>query len=276
MIMERLDDIERNQIRLDFDIELAHRQQMERPRALIEKYEQREATSPTVNLNMDAINNAFTADAASAQSSSRDTTAAAQTAKDAAEAAAAARAAAIVDTSPNVLEVADPDAVQKTVLVSPDDVKKAMNMHPGVAMSRAFGRPDKRYGMEVSCAINPKSGARVSEPWLKLHAQTVLPAAFVPKQLFFKQDLKGDEERATLSNAKKLKRMSACAGFKNASKVVKQPEWMTAQAKEALAEAAQAKGKMNASPNNISGSGRMSGTQSAVLTGNKTASTGVA
>ena len=70
--------------------------------------------------------------------------------------------------------------------------------------------------------------------------------------------------------------MSAYAGFKNASKVVKQPEWTTAQAKEALAEAAQAKGKMSASPNSISGSGRMSGTQLAVLTGNKTASTGVA
>ena len=118
-----------------------------------------------------------------------ETAAAAQAAKDAAEAAAAARAAAIVDTSPNGLEVADPDAVQKTVLVSLDDVKKAMNMHPSVAMSRAFDRQDKRYGIEVFCSINPKSGARVSEPWMKLHAQTLLLAAFVPMQFFFKQDL---------------------------------------------------------------------------------------
>lgn len=240
MIMERLDAIERNQRRLEEDIEAGHRAEMERLRALMEKYEQ-QPTSPVANVDMDAINSAVNAAAASAQSSSRDTAAAAQAAKEAAEAAGAARAAALVETSPSVVEVSDPNAVQKTVLVSLDEVEQAMKMHPAVSRARAFGRPDKKYGMEVFCAVTPKPGARVSEPWLKLHAQTVLAAAFVPKKFFYKEDLKDHEERATLSTDMTLKRLSEYAGFKGASKVVKEPQWSPSQAKEALAQAARAK-----------------------------------
>lgn len=246
MIMERLDAIERNQRRLEEDIEAGHRAEMEKLRALMEKYEERQPASP-VSVNMDAINSAVNAAAASAQSSSRDTAAAAQAAKDAAEAAQAARAVALVETSPSVVEVADPNAVQKTVLVSLDDVEEAMKVHPSVETARAFGRPDKKYGMEVFCAIKPKAGARVSEPWLKLHAQTVLAAAFVPKQFFYKEDLTEDAERAALSKDNNLKRMSEYAGFKSSSKKVRQPEWTPTQAKEALVKAARGNSKANAS-----------------------------
>lgn len=235
-IMERLDQIERNQRRLEEEIEAAHRREMERLRELFEKTENARAMNEekqAVNVNMDEINSAVNAAAASAQSSSRDTAAAAQAAREAAEA--AAKAAAVSQAQPelssNVVEVADPSAIQKTVLVSLDEVESAMKMHPAVATARAFGRPDKKYGMEVFCAVNPKKGARVSEPWLKLHAQTVLPAAFVPKKFFYKADLTGTEGREELAKDTELQRMSHYAGFKSGTKVVKGPEWSPSQAK---------------------------------------------
>lgn len=225
-IIERLDRIELNQRRLEDDIEAGHRLEMERIRLLIEQAEANTASpSAPVNIDMSAINSAVTSAAASAQRSSQDTAAAVQAAKEAAAAAAeASTRQAEGSRSSNVVAVNDPNALQKTVLVSLEDVEKAMMMHPAVATARAFGRPDKKYGMEVYCAINPKTGARVSEPWLKLHAQTALPPAFVPKKFFFKEDLREDEDRASLANNNDLKRMSHYSGFSTA-KTVKAPEW---------------------------------------------------
>lgn len=246
-IIERLDRIELNQRRLEDDIEAGHRLEMERIRALVEQAEANASTaSAPVNVDMSAINSAVTSAAAAARKSSQDTAAAVQAAKEAAAAAAeASTRQASGARSGNVVAVNDPNALQKTVLVSLEDVEKAMMMHPAVATARAFGRPDKKYGMEVFCAINPKTGARVSEPWLKLHAQTALPPAFVPKKFFYKADLREDEDRASLANDNDLKRMSHYSGF-STGKVVKAPEWSkemaAAQQKKAMERIATLRG----------------------------------
>lgn len=224
-IMGRLDQIEENQKRLEEEIEGSHRVEMEKMRELIEKFEKARSVPPPqeVNVDMDAVNSAVSKAAASAESSSRDTAAAAKAAKEAAEAAAAA-VAAQKDMSKSVVEVQDPSAIQKSVLVSLEEVEQAMRLHPAVESARAFGRPDPRFGVEVFCAINPKKGARVSEPWLKLHAQSMLPAACVPKRFFYKEALNDEEDRAALSEDNNLKRISEMSGFSN-TKIIKSPAW---------------------------------------------------
>lgn len=224
-ILERLAEIEKNQHRLEHDFEKAHRTEMERLRELFDKLLEKDLAGDksVVNVNMDAINSAVTAAAASAQSSSRDTAMAAQAAREAAEAAASASR--LAESQRDVVEVVDPGSVQKTVLVSLEEIEEAMLKHPAVATARAFGRPDERYGTEVFCAINPLKGARVSEPWLKLHAQSVLPAAFVPKKFFYKGDLTGVEDRAALASDTGLQRMAAYGGFGGGTKTIQSPSW---------------------------------------------------
>ena len=224
-IMERLDQIERNQKRLEEEIEARHRMEMSRMRELIEEFQDSKSNvpAPAPTINMDVINTAVKKAAASAQSSSRDTAAAAKAAKEAAASAAAVAAAKAAAVS-NVVEVVDPTSVQKTVMVSLDEVEDAIKLHPAVGNARAFGRPDKRYGMEVFCAVSPKSGARVSEPWLMLHAQSLLPAAFVPKRFFYKEYIETGEDRNKLSMDRQLPRISGISGFSN-KKIVRSPVW---------------------------------------------------
>ncbi|KAI0559478.1 acid-thiol ligase [Gracilaria domingensis] len=173
---------------------------------------------------MEEIKSALEKAAASAASSSRDTAAAAQAAK---EAAAAAVSASTVQEGnmKNVMEIRDPGELQKTIMVSLEDVDQAMRAHAAIKSARAFGRPDPRYGAEVFCAVNPKKGARVSEPWLMLHAQSMLPAAFVPKKFFFKEDLSNTEDRTALANDQSLKGIAELSGFAN-EKIIKSPKWI--------------------------------------------------
>lgn len=224
-IMQRIDQIERNQMRLEEEIEGRHTLEMMRMRELIEKMEEdsRTAAPTSMAVNMDEINSAVNKAAASAESSSRDTAAAAKAAKEAAAAAIAASALK-ENLGEGVVEVKDPNCLQKTVLVSLEEVEQAVRMHPAVECARAFGRPDARYGVEVFCAINAKKGARVSEPWLKLHAQSYLKAAFVPKRFYYKKDLSEDEDREALSKNSELKRISEISGY-NVSKVIRRPSW---------------------------------------------------
>ena len=228
-IMSRLDGIERNQRRLEEELEGKHRMEIARMRELIEQYQEAigKQTAPAPAVNMDEINTAINKAAASAESSSRDTAAAAQAAKDAAAAAAAAAAAHKANES-NMVEVQDPDAVQKTVMVSLEEVEQAIRLHPAIESARAFGRPDPRYGVEVYCAVKPKRGARLSEPWLKLHAQSLLPAAFVPKKFFYKEGLRNEDDRAGLSTDESLKRISELSGY-SSTKTIKGPAWSPQQ-----------------------------------------------
>ncbi len=72
--------------------------------------------------------------------------------------------------------------------------------------------------------IEAKIGARVSEPWLKLHAQSVLPAASVPKKFYVKDELQREHDRGELAADKTLKRVSALSGY-TSSKVIRSPTW---------------------------------------------------
>lgn len=229
-IMQRLDGIEENQRRLEGEIEAAHRLEIARLRQMLDKMLDTPPTPsapPTPTVNMDEINSAVRKAAESAQNSSRDTAAAAQAAIEAAEAAKAASASHKANST-SVAEVIDPNAIQKSVMVSLEEVEQAMRSHPAVESARAFGRPDPKFSVEVFCAISPKKGARVSEPWLKLHAQSVLPAAFVPKKFFYKEGLTNEEDREALSEDKELKRVSEISGY-SSTKIIKSPAWKSQQ-----------------------------------------------
>jgi acyl-CoA synthetase (AMP-forming)/AMP-acid ligase II len=239
-ILERLQQIEVNQKRMEDDLKAKHAAEMLEMQRLLDETQAAskravEAQNTTINVNMDEINSAVNAASLAAQESSRNTAEAALAAKSAAlaaEQAAAKRGIPDVDPNASKVEISDPNNVQKTVVVALDDIEEAMLLHPAVGVCRAFGRPDPRYGNEVFCAILPKKGARVSEPWLKLHAQSVLPAAWVPKKFFFRADLTQDMERKDLSTDAELKRISHLAGY-STTKMVKSPEWSPEKSKKA-------------------------------------------
>ncbi|CAN8072480.1 unnamed protein product [Agarophyton chilense] len=223
-IRERLDAIEENQKRIEEETEDRFRTLMDQMKERIEKLEaDRDQQAARTPREMEEMRSALEKAAASAESSSRDTAAAAQAAKEAA--AAAASAATVQEgNQTNLMEIRDPGELQKTILVSLEDVDQAMRAHAAIKSARAFGRPDPRYGAEVFCAVNPKKGARVSEPWLMLHAQSMLPAAFVPKRFFFKEDLSNTEDRAALSNDQTMKSIAEFSGFAS-EKIIKSPTW---------------------------------------------------
>jgi acyl-CoA synthetase (AMP-forming)/AMP-acid ligase II len=240
-ILERLQQIEVNQRRMEDDLKAKHAAEMTEMQRLLDETQAAnrraaEVQNTTINVNMDEINSAVNAASLAAQESSRNTAEAALAAKNAALSAeqAAAKQSNIPDVDPNAskVEISDPNNVQKTVVVALDDIEEAMLLHPAVGVCRAFGRPDPKYGNEVFCAILPKKGARVSEPWLKLHAQSVLPAAWVPKKFFFRAELTPNMERKDLSTDAELKRISHLAGY-STTKMVKSPEWSPDKSKKA-------------------------------------------
>lgn len=238
-ILERLQCIEAGQKQMEEDLKAKHAKEMAEMQRLLDETQEANRlaaananapqVAPVMNINMDEVNAAVNAASMAAQDSSRHTAEAAEAAKRAAisaEEASKNQGPAIAPLDPNAskVEVFDPNNVQKTVTVSLDEVEEAMMVHPAVGMARAFGRPDPRFGSEIYCCVLPKKGARVSEPWLKLHAQSVLPAACVPKKFFYREDLKGDTERAELSKDNDLKRISHLSGYSN-TKMVKSPAW---------------------------------------------------
>lgn len=238
-ILERLQGIEEGQKQMEADLKAKHAKEMAEMQRLLDETQAANRAAaenanapqiaPVMNMNMDEVNAAVNAASLAAQDSSRHTAEAAEAAKRAALAAEEAsknKGPAIAPLDPNAekVEVFDPNNVQKTVTVSLDEVEEAMEAHPAVGVARAFGRPDPRFGSEIYCCVLPKKGARVSEPWLKLHAQSVLPAACVPKKFFYREDLKNDTERRDLSEDQALKRISHHSGY-STTKMVKSPAW---------------------------------------------------
>lgn len=221
-IMSRLAAIEANQR----EVEAVHRAEMAAMRALVDETQAlvSEKSPAPVPVDMDEVNSAISRATNAAHDSQRRTDEAVRAAHAAVEAAKASTAAA-AERQTGVVEVMDPSKVHKKVLVSLDEVETAIKLHPAVKHARAFGRPDKKHGMEVFCVICPKTGARVSEPWLKLHAQSVLAAACVPKKFFYKEGLLEEHSRVELADDKELLRVSVLTGF-TSSKVIKSPTWM--------------------------------------------------
>jgi len=97
---------------------------------------------------------------------------------------------------------ADSSVVERTLLINLEDVDQAVKSHPAVNDAMAFGKLDERYGMDVYCAVIVRKGARVSEGWLRLHTQTVLPAAVIPKKFYLVDRL--PTERAALSECENI------------------------------------------------------------------------
>lgn len=250
-ILERLMSIEANQKQMEADLKAKHAQEMAEMQRLLEETQtanrmsqaaaaaNQHTVAPVMSMNMDEVNAAVNAASLAAQDSSRHTAEAAEAAKRAAlaaEEAAKKQTPPVPTLDPNAskVEVFDPNNVQKTVMVSLDEVEEAMLVHPAVGTCRAFGRPDPRFGSEIYCCVVPKKGARVSEPWLKLHAQSVLPAACVPKKFFYREGLKNDTERGDLSKDTDLKRISHLSGY-STTKIVKGPVWTPGDSKKSAA-----------------------------------------
>lgn len=207
-------------------------------------------TPQLLSINMDAIEAAVIAAAASAEGSAASTAEAfkaAEAAKKAAEMSERAsqssqqairaipppipHPAVVVEEVPEVaprdvsLAAFDAQSVTKVIKVSLDDIEAVMRQHPAVAAVRAFGKADTRYGYDVYCAVVAKKGARLSEAWLKLHAQSMLPATMVPRK-FFACSLPslGAADRVSLASERALQDMNASAGLSNV-KQIKAPQW---------------------------------------------------
>lgn len=224
-ILSRLEAIEENHRRLREDVEgrnAAEIEEMKRRIAVAEAEAERLKMSMSnngqvVDLRMEDLEAAVLAAAASAETSANNTREAVKAAREVADATYGANHSQPVELKAST---GDQGALTKTVKVPLDDVEKAMKSHPSVEHARAFGRKDKRFGAEVYCAIVPKRGARVSEAWLKLHAQSVLPAPMVPKKFYYMSKLPEDMTRRQLSESnllQDLSEFSGCSEVKNIS-----------------------------------------------------------
>ncbi|KAJ8905908.1 hypothetical protein NDN08_002410 [Rhodosorus marinus] len=74
----------------------------------------------------------------------------------------------------------DPDVVTKEIMIDLDEVEDAMVMHPAVEDCIAYTVDNPKGGVDIHSRVVLAKGARCSEEWLRLHAQTKLPAALVP------------------------------------------------------------------------------------------------
>lgn len=228
-ILARLEAIEENHRRLREDVEgrnAAEIAEMKLRIAEAEAEAERLKMALTVNgqvvdVRMEDLEAAVLAAAASAETSANNTREAVKAAREVADATYGINYSQPVEVKAST---GDQGALTKTVKVPLDDVEKAMRNHPAVAAARAFGRKDKRFGAEVYCAILPKRGARVSEAWLKLHAQSVLPAPMVPKRFYYMSMLPEGMSRRELSESSLLQDLSEFSGYSEV-KHIKGPQW---------------------------------------------------
>ncbi|CAN8071861.1 unnamed protein product [Agarophyton chilense] len=229
-ILARLEAIEENHRRLQRDVEMrnaAELEEMKRRVADAEAEAERAATNgnsdggKVIDLRMEELEAAVMAAAASAESSANNTREAVKAAREVADATYGTNHSQPVEVKAST---GDQGALTKTVRVALDDVEAAMRNHPAVDVAKAFGRKDRRFGAEVFCAIVPKRGARVSEPWLKLHAQSVLPAPMVPKKFYYMTQMPVGLSRRELAESPLLQDLSQFPGYSEV-KHVKGPQW---------------------------------------------------
>lgn len=229
-ILARLEAIEENHRKLQEGVEgrnAAELEEMERRVAEAEAEAERAAASgagengQVVDVRMEELEAAVMAAAASAESSASNTREAVKAAREVADAAYGTNRSQPVEVKAST---GDQGALTKTVRVPLDDVETAMRNHPAVEVARAFGRKDRRFGAEVFCAIVPKRGARVSETWLKLYAQSVLPAPMVPKRFYYIEKLPTGMSRRELSESPLLQDLGSFPGCSEV-KHVKGPQW---------------------------------------------------
>lgn len=106
----------------------------------------------------------------------------------------------------------DQAGLVKHIPISLDQVEGALTSHPAVAAARAYGVADASTGIpDVHVAFVTRRGARVSEPWLRLHMQSILPAAMVPRRFYWVDRLDGCS-RDDLARARGLRDMGTYGG----------------------------------------------------------------
>lgn len=228
-ILARLESIEENHRRLREDVEGKNAAELDEMRRRVaeaeaeaERLQMASAENgKVVDVRMEELEAAVLAAAASAESSANNTREAVKAAREVADAAYGTNHSQPVEVKAST---GDQGALTKTVKVSLDEVEKAMMTHPAVNRAKAFGRKDKRFGAEVYCAVEPKRGARVSEPWLKLHAQSQLLAPMVPKKFYYMSKIPDGISRKELSESNLLQDLAEFSGFSEV-KHVKGPQW---------------------------------------------------
>jgi acyl-coenzyme A synthetase/AMP-(fatty) acid ligase len=75
--------------------------------------------------------------------------------------------------------------------------------HPGVSQAATVGAPDRIYGEEVVAYVVVKDGASVDAQSIILHCSVHLPAAKVPKQVIFVEDIVKNDRGKVDRNAMK-------------------------------------------------------------------------
>ena len=75
--------------------------------------------------------------------------------------------------------------------------------HPDVSQAATVGAPDRIYGEEVVSFVVAKNGVSVDAPSIISHCAAHLPAAKVPKQVIFIQDIAKNERGKVDRNAMK-------------------------------------------------------------------------
>ncbi len=234
-ILRRLEQIEANHKRLQADLEERNAVELEEMRRRVLEAEEEAAAAIArdntldpvmIDVRMEELEAAVMAAAASAESSANNTREAVKAAREVAQSTQNSNRSQPVDIKAST---GDQGALTKTVRVALDEVEKAMEKHPAVRAARAFGRKDKKFGAEVFCAIVPKKGARVSEPWLKLFAQSQLAAAMVPKKFFYLSKMPENMTRKELSESPLLQDLSQFSGFTATKPSVKGPNWKSKQ-----------------------------------------------
>eukprot|EP00184_Porphyridium_aerugineum_P007810 CAMPEP_0184692356 /NCGR_PEP_ID=MMETSP0313-20130426/872_1 /TAXON_ID=2792 /ORGANISM="Porphyridium aerugineum, Strain SAG 1380-2" /LENGTH=370 /DNA_ID=CAMNT_0027150183 /DNA_START=120 /DNA_END=1232 /DNA_ORIENTATION=+ len=93
-------------------------------------------------------------------------------------------------------EKMDPNKVVKKAKFDLNTIEAIMMSHPAVHGALAWVTKDEKGDSVVHCAVEPKKGARTSEKWLRLHAQTILPAMQVPRKFHLLDKLPASREEA--------------------------------------------------------------------------------
>mmetsp|Transcript_39177 Transcript_39177/g.155390 ORF Transcript_39177/g.155390 Transcript_39177/m.155390 type:complete len:383 (-) Transcript_39177:1069-2217(-) len=103
------------------------------------------------------------------------------------------------------------ESVEKRIRVDMFDVEQTMAMHPSVEKAVAFPVGDGNSGQEIAVAVQTKAGARVTDKWLRAHAQSILPAMAVPTKWYSIPDIPTGSTREEIASSTELVGLSSKA-----------------------------------------------------------------
>ncbi|KAJ8904022.1 hypothetical protein NDN08_000552 [Rhodosorus marinus] len=103
------------------------------------------------------------------------------------------------------------DSVEKRVRVEMADIERTMAMHPSVEKAVAFPVSDGSSAPEIAVAVKTKPGARVTDKWLKVHAQSILPTIAVPSKWYSISEIPVGATREDIASSNELVEFAAPA-----------------------------------------------------------------